>query len=42
MMNLPSPGLSGAAGPTLTQLDARAREIFRRLVETYLETGEPV
>lgn len=26
----------------LTELDARAREVFRRLVEAYLETGEPV
>src|SRR3569832_756914 len=26
----------------LTQLDERARDIFRRVVETYLETGEPV
>jgi len=30
------------SGPTLAELDARAREIFRRIVETYLETGEPV
>ena len=29
--------LSGVAG-----LDQRSREIFRRLVDTYLETGEPV
>ena len=29
--------LSGAAG-----LDQRSRDIFRRLVDTYLETGEPV
>lgn len=28
--------------PTLTDLDERARDIFRRVVETYLETGEPV
>ena len=42
MINMPSPGLTGAPGPTLVQLDARAREIFRRVVETYLETGEPV
>jgi heat-inducible transcriptional repressor len=41
MMNTPS-GLAGASGPTLAQLDERARDIFRRLVETYLETGEPV
>lgn len=26
----------------LTDIDARAREIFRRIVESYLETGEPV
>nr|WP_269516510.1 heat-inducible transcriptional repressor HrcA [Brevundimonas subvibrioides] len=26
----------------MTALDARARDIFRRVVETYLETGEPV
>ena len=29
-------------GPTLAELDSRARDIFRRIVETYLETGEPV
>lgn len=28
--------------PTLTELDERAREIFRRIVEGYLETGDPV
>ncbi|HEV7159219.1 MAG TPA: heat-inducible transcriptional repressor HrcA [Caulobacteraceae bacterium] len=27
---------------SLSELDARAREIFRRIVETYLETGEPI
>lgn len=42
MINMAPPGLTGASGPTLVQLDARAREIFRRVVETYLETGEPV
>jgi heat-inducible transcriptional repressor len=31
-----------AAGPSLTELDERARDIFRRVVESYLETGEPV
>jgi heat-inducible transcriptional repressor len=31
-----------ARGPTLTDMDARARDIFRRIVESYLETGEPV
>ena len=30
------------AGPPLSELDERARDIFRRVVETYLETGEPV
>ena len=29
-------------GPSLAELDERAREIFRRVVEGYLETGEPV
>lgn len=28
--------------PTLNNLNARSRDIFARLVETYLETGEPV
>jgi heat-inducible transcriptional repressor len=31
-----------AQGPSLAELDERARDIFRRVVETYLETGEPV
>ena len=31
-----------APGPSLTELDERARDIFRRVVESYLETGEPV
>ena len=31
-----------ARGPSLSELDSRAREIFRRIVEGYLETGEPV
>ncbi len=35
-------GMSFVSGPTLTELDGRARDIFRRIVETYLETGEPV
>src|SRR3954462_16010198 len=29
-------------GPSLAELDERARDIFRRIVESYLETGEPV
>ncbi len=28
--------------PTIGELDARARDIFRRVVENYLTTGEPV
>src|SRR5579862_5173740 len=28
--------------PTLGELDERARDIFRRVVETYLDTGEPI
>src|SRR5688500_19488924 len=28
--------------PGITALDQRSREIFGRLVETYLQTGEPV
>ena len=42
MINLPPSGLTGTSGPSLVQLDARARDIFRRVVETYLETGDPV
>lgn len=36
--------LSGvtARTPTLSELDERARDIFRRVVESYLDTGEPV
>jgi heat-inducible transcriptional repressor len=39
-----SPGTAAqaASGPTLGQLDERARDIFRRIVESYLETGDPV
>ena len=35
-------GRSVSASATLSELDARARDIFRRVVESYLETGEPV
>jgi heat-inducible transcriptional repressor len=35
----PSESASGAA---LAELDQRSRDIFRRIVEGYLETGEPV
>src|SRR5262249_49179739 len=45
-----SPPISGPSGPSspavpasgLIGLDRRSREIFRRIVESYLETGEPV
>src|SRR5271165_5090729 len=41
-MTNPLLGQTSLPGATLAELDARAREIFRRIVETYLETGEPV
>jgi heat-inducible transcriptional repressor len=41
MNNSQIPTISGP-GASLAELDARARDIFRRIVETYLETGEPV
>ncbi|HUO11583.1 MAG TPA: heat-inducible transcriptional repressor HrcA [Caulobacteraceae bacterium] len=41
-MTNPLISVSSFKGPSLAELDARAREIFRRVVETYLETGEPV
>lgn len=37
---IPSPVDLPTAG--LSELDERARDIFRRIVESYLETGEPV
>lgn len=37
---IPPFGASRSLG--LPELDERARDIFRRIVETYLETGEPV
>jgi heat-inducible transcriptional repressor len=39
---LPPGYVAPSRGPTLAQLDERARDIFRRIVETYLETGDPV
>src|SRR6187431_3722824 len=36
----PTPPFAPAA--SLTDLDARARDIFRRVVESYLDTGDPV
>src|ERR1700677_2073981 len=41
-MTNPFLGLPVPQGPALAELDSRARDIFRRIVETYLETGEPV
>ncbi len=43
-MTYPPHNLSGLmnSGASLSELDARARDIFRHVVETYLETGEPV
>ena len=35
-------GMPALRTPSLVQLDERARDIFRTVVETYLETGEPV
>ncbi len=31
-----------ASGSALAGLDRRSREIFKRIVDQYLETGEPV
>lgn len=44
MKTYPPPTLSGlmSSGASLSELDSRARDIFRHVVETYLETGEPV
>ncbi len=36
-----TPRLDGGKG-ALEKLDARSREIFKRIVESYLETGEPL
>jgi len=41
-MTNPMLGLIPSTGASLSELDSRARDIFRRIVETYLETGEPV
>src|SRR5580693_4727052 len=41
-MTNPLLGATSLPGATLAELDSRARDIFRRIVETYLETGEPV
>ncbi|MEM5583216.1 heat-inducible transcriptional repressor HrcA [Roseibium sp. AS2] len=39
---MPNPGATGEHTLSLSDLDKRSREIFRAIVETYLETGEPV
>jgi heat-inducible transcriptional repressor len=36
------PSFSPVPGSSLAQIDERSREIFRQIVETYLDTGEPV
>ena len=41
-MTNPYVRMSVVKSPSLAELDDRARDIFRRIVETYLETGEPV
>jgi heat-inducible transcriptional repressor len=43
--NLPKADVTSSIlgrGPSLAELDERARDIFRRIVESYLESGEPV
>ena len=42
MTSILQSGPPSARTPTIAELDGRARDIFRRVVETYLETGEPV
>ncbi|OJU12721.1 MAG: heat-inducible transcriptional repressor HrcA [Caulobacterales bacterium 68-7] len=41
-ITLGGPLSAAAPSASLTELDGRARDIFRRIVEQYLETGEPV
>ncbi|HEY3813188.1 MAG TPA: heat-inducible transcriptional repressor HrcA [Caulobacteraceae bacterium] len=41
-MSLLTPADRPPRSATLAELDARARDIFRRVVESYLESGEPV
>jgi heat-inducible transcriptional repressor len=42
-MNMMPPRDKAPAGkPTVGELNERSREIFRRIVESYVETGEPV
>ncbi|HEX2113672.1 MAG TPA: heat-inducible transcriptional repressor HrcA [Alphaproteobacteria bacterium] len=39
---MPTSNKSPATKPTVGELNERSREIFRRIVESYVETGEPV
>jgi len=41
-MTNPILGALSSPGASLAELDVRARDILRRIVETYLETGDPV
>src|ERR1700731_2095969 len=41
-MSQPVPPPADSKGSALQNLDRRSREIFRRIVDSYLETGEPV
>jgi heat-inducible transcriptional repressor len=41
-MTNPFVGQFAPRGASLSELDARARDIFRRIVEAYLDTGEPI
>ena len=34
--------MSAVTASLLSDLNTRSREVFRRVVESYLETGEPV
>ena len=42
MNMMPPPDKPSAGKPTVGELNERSREIFRRIVESYVETGEPV
>jgi heat-inducible transcriptional repressor len=42
MTNMPSNDKAPAVKPVVGELNERSREIFRRIVESYVETGEPV
>ena len=38
----PASDKAGAESSALANLDTRAREIFRRIVDSYLASGEPM